>query len=594
MENGKIAGGLMVDLQLPEALRKKSVGGEINDSEFRWEIIVKYSGDLEQYHEQIPFEVEYINENVAIVFLNPADILEFARLPEVEYIEAPRRLWFQLEESRREICLTPLQVQENNRNDNLFGEGVIVAVIDSGIDYAHPDFRKEDGTTRIIGLWDQTLDPLDLQSTEQETGTIYSPPEGYLLGVFFSEEQINEALRQNTRSEQQRLLPSMDYSGHGTHVTGIACGNGQVSNGVYRGVATKADILVVKIGDAEGITFPRTTRLLEAINFVIDFARQRNQPVAINLSFGNNAGPHTGGGIISEYLNREALKWKNCICVGTGNEGTTGRHKEGVLSSNQTEEFSCVFGPEQGSLYMELWKSYEDNFQIELVSPSREIVTIEKNDEGKIRKYDFSDCILVVNYGEPTPFEILQEIYLEWIPKGESLKEGVWTFRFLAGKVVDGRYDLWLPTGANIQLQTRFLNPNVSTTLTTPSSTNRLISVGAFDGNTGEIAAFSGRGYTRNGLQKPDLVAPGVDILSTAPNNSYTVRSGTSMAVPFVTGACALLMEWGIVRGNDGYLYGERMKAFLRAGAVPVGREPVPNSVEGYGSLCIKQSLPES
>lgn len=594
MENGKIAGGLMVDLQLPEALRQKSVGGEINDSEFRWEIIVKYSGDLEQYHEQIPFEVEYINENVAIVFLNPTDILEFARLPEVEYIEAPRRLWFQLEESRREICLTPLQVQENNRNDNLFGEGVIVAVIDSGIDYAHPDFRKEDGTTRIIGLWDQTLDPLDIQTTEEETGTIYSPPEGYLLGVFFSEEQINEALRQNTRSEQQRLLPSVDYSGHGTHVTGIACGNGQVSNGVYRGVATKADILVVKIGDAEGITFPRTTRLLEAINFVIDFARQRNQPVAINLSFGNNAGPHTGEGIISEYLNREALKWKNCICVGTGNEGTTGRHKEGLLSSNQTEEFSCVFGPEQGSLYMELWKSYEDNFQIELVSPSREIVTIEKNDEGKIRKYDFSDCTLVVNYGEPTPFEILQEIYLEWIPKGESLKEGVWTFRFLAEKVVDGRYDLWLPTGANIQLQTRFLNPDVSTTLTTPSSTNRLISVGAFDGNTGEIAAFSGRGYTRNGLQKPDLVAPGVDILSTAPNNSYTVRSGTSMAVPFVTGACALLMEWGIVRGNDGYLYGERMKAFLRAGAVPVEREPVPNPVEGYGSLCIKQSLPES
>lgn len=462
-----------------------------------------------------------------------------------------------------------------------------------GIDYAHPDFRKDDGTTRIIGLWDQTLDAAKMQTIAAETGQIYSPPEGYLLGVYFSEEQINEALRQNTRAEQQRLVPSMDYSGHGTHVTGIACGNGRVSNGVYRGVATKADILVVKIGDAEGITFPRTTRLLEAVNFVIDFARQRNQPVAVNLSFGNNAGAHTGEGILSEFLNREALKWKTSICVGTGNEGTTGRHREGVLVSNQTEEFSCVFGPEQGSLYMEFWKSYEDTFRIELESPSRERVVLQKNDQGKIQKYEFSDCTLVVNYGEPTPFEILQEIYLEWIPKGERLKEGIWIFRLISEKIVDGRYDLWLPTGANIQLQTRFLNPSVSTTLTTPSSTNRLISVGAFDGNTGEVAPFSGRGYTRNGLQKPDLVAPGVNILSTAPNNSYTVRSGTSMAVPFVTGACALLMEWGIVRENDGYLYGERMKAFLRAGAVPVGREAVPNSLEGYGNLCVSQSLPK-
>lgn len=132
MENGKIAGGLMVDLQLPEALRQKTISGEINDSEHRWEVIVKYSGDLEPYRTQIPFEAEYINENVAIVFLNPSDLLKFAQIPEVEYIEAPRRLWFQLEEGRREICVNALQVQENNRNDNLFGEGVIVAVIDSG------------------------------------------------------------------------------------------------------------------------------------------------------------------------------------------------------------------------------------------------------------------------------------------------------------------------------------------------------------------------------------------------------------------------------------------------------------------------------
>ena len=212
-------------------------------------------------------------------------------------------------------------------------------------------------------------------------------------------------------------------------------------------------------------------------------------------------------------------------------------------------------------------------------------------DSVTLSYFDFRDTILITRLNGPTPFENLQELYLEWIPKEDYIKPGIWTILLQAEDVVQGRYDLWLPTGAYIQQQTRILNPSLETTLTTPSSAARLISVGAYNDETEQIAPFSGRGPTRLGQLKPDLIAPGVNILSTAPNGTYTVRSGTSMAVPFVSGSCALLMEWGILKGNSPFLYGEKMKAFLRAGARSLKHQERPDNIQGYGRLCVKNSI---
>lgn len=582
MENEKIASELAAFLQLPEELREKTNMQRIFSDTQRWELLVKYSGDLAKYEDLIGFQGEYIGNGIAILFMEPSKIKALADLPEVEYIEAPKRLWYQVEAGRRESCINPLQSSYSvGNNQALFGNGVIVAVIDSGIEYAHPDFRKEDGSTRLIGLWDQTIQPKSGLDT---------PPEGFLLGTFYSEERINKALEQKTRQEQLEIVPSVDISGHGTHVAGIACGNGRASNGKNRGVASQADILVVKLGDAQGITFPRTTRLLEAVHFAINVALSRQQPIVVNLSFGNNAGPHTGMNLVSEYLNQEALRWKTSICIGTGNEANLGRHKEGNLKEPGTQKIECLFSQEQGSLAVEFWKNYEDKFLLEIQSPDGARVMVPL-DSSTLSYFDFRDTILITRLNGPTPFENLQELYLEWIPKGDYIKPGIWTFLLQAEDIVQGRYDLWLPTGAYIQQQTRILNPTLETTLTTPSSAARLISVGAYDAETEQIAAFSGRGPTRLGQLKPDLVAPGVNIVSTAPNGSYAVRSGTSMAVPFVSGSCALLMEWGILMGNAPFLYGEKMKAFLRAGARSLYQQERPNNIQGYGRLCLKNSI---
>ena len=155
-----------------------------------------------------------------------------------------------------------------------------------------------------------------------------------------------------------------------------------------------------------------------------------------------------------------------------------------------------------------------------------------------------------------------------------------------------GRFNIWLPTIAEVTRGTAFRVPSIDTTLTLPSTSKSVITVGAYNSRLNSVADFSGRGYTRNNVYiKPDLVAPGVDILTTKSGGGYDIFTGTSYATPFVTGAASLLMEWGIVSRNDPFLYGQRMKSFLRKGAI---REPgiiYPNNRWGYGFLCIKDTL---
>lgn len=540
-------------LELALALSKELRGRQydrpdlVQGDDILWELIVKYHGNLQRKTEGM--EIEFLSGGYAIVLLREEEIEDFVNLPEVDYVEAPSRLWYSLDESRSEICIGDLQsgarnsVLENGTVNStgtldLYGEGVIIAIIDSSVDYKHPDFRNADGTTRILALWDQTIDSEELNIVDGRF--VYAPPEGYFLGTLFTEEMINTALSE----ENSNIVPTIDVSGHGTHVAGIACGNGRVSDGTLRGVAPLASLLVVKLGDVEGVSFPRTTRLMEAVDFSILYAQQRNMPIVVNLSFGNSTGSHTGEDLVSLYLNQMATTWKSVICAGTGNEGNRGRHRSGFLTTGQDEKIEIAVAGEQGSFYVQIWKQYEDIFSVDIISPRNEKILLENNQIG-IQIKEFADCFLAINYGEPTPFQVLQEIYIEWLPKNNFFVQGIWNINIYPEQIVYGRYDMWLPAGNLVQNETRFLEPTPETTLTMPSSTSRLISVGAYDGRREQSAAFSGRGYTRNEQIKPDLVAPGVDILSTAPNNSYSVRSGTSMATPFVSGGAALLMEWG-------------------------------------------------
>ena len=251
-----------------------------------WELIVKYSGSLEKVRGLGASVTELLNE-YAVILIEESQIDRLSEIPEIEYIEKPKRLFFQVAAGRAASCILPLQREnaENRSEDNaekgrsnLKGQGVLVAVLDSGIDYESRDFRHADGSTRILNLWDQTIPG--------------NPPKGYERGTEYIKAQIDEALALQNPAERRRRIPSTDFSGHGTPVAAIAAGNGGERGSTYAGVAPEADLLVVKLGNARQEGFPRTTELMLGLNYVVEKALEYRRPVAVNVSFGNTYGAH--------------------------------------------------------------------------------------------------------------------------------------------------------------------------------------------------------------------------------------------------------------------------------------------------------------
>lgn len=574
MPTGKAEDSLNLALDVSEATREKSIDLNVGyaPETNTWELIVKYSGSLDRVREELGISAVELFKEYAIITIpeNLIDVL--AEFEEIEFIEKPKRIFYEVNQGRTISCINPLQ----GGIYNLFGEGVFVAVIDSGIDYSHPDFRNEDGTSRIAALWDQTI--------------AGSPPEGYDIGTLYTNEQINEAL-ETPMPQRLDIVPSSDSSGHGTHVAGIAAGNGRASEGRYRGVASQSELIVVKLGSSVGDSFPRTTQLMQGIDFVIRYAIAAGSPIAINISFGNNYGSHTGNSLLESYINDAANLWKNNIIIGTGNEGASGNHANGILQMGNTEIIELAVSDFEFSLNMQIWKNYFDHFDVTIIAPNGVRVGPIPRILGT-QQFRIAQTEIFIYYGDPTPYNPQQEIYIEFIPTGNYINAGIWRIELVPRQIIVGNYDMWLPSGGVKNPGTRFLQSSEFITLTIPSTASRALSVGAYDGRTDSYAPFSGRGFTRTNEIKPDIVAPGVNIMSCSPGGGYTMRSGTSMATPFVTGAAALLMEWGIVQGNDPYLYGEKMKAYLIDGARLLRIENVyPNRTLGYGALCLENTF---
>lgn len=575
MNNPKIENMLNLALDADPRERERSLNLDVgfNREEKTWEVIVKHSGSL-LYLEEEGITVTELRNEYAV--LNVPEILmnRLADVPEIEYIEKPKRLFFAAEQGRAASCITGVQ----NTQNGLFGEGVLVAVLDSGVDYAHPDFRTEDGKTRIAALWDQTISG--------------RPPSGYRIGTEYTREQIDEALAQENPERRREIVPSTDGGGHGTRVLGIAAGNGRASGGRYRGVASKSLLLVVKLGVPNREDFPRTTELMQGLDYCIGKAMELGLPLAVNISFGNTYGAHDGTSLLETYISDVANLWKSVICIGTGNEGYAAGHYSGKLSEGQTEEIELAVGEYEPALNLQIWKSYLDDADILLVSPGGKRVGPLQNILGP-QRFSLEDTELLLYYGEPSPYSQSQEIYIEFLPKDGYVTPGVWKIVLVSGKIKDGRIQLWLPSSAVLNTSTRFLRPSAETTLTIPSTARRIIAVGAYDSRNETYADFSGRGNTGDRRSRPSLAAPGVEIMSAVPGGGYAPSTGTSFATPFVTGCAALLMEWGIVEGNDEFLYGEKVRAYLEKGAraLPAFRE-YPNPQVGWGALCLRNSFP--
>ncbi len=569
MPDQKIENVLNLALDATEAEREKSLELDVgyNPIEREWDVIVKYSGNLDEIREMGITAVE-LTGGFAIVTLQESQIQSLADIPLIEYIEKPKRLFFQVENGKRVSCVPEVQ----RPPFDLFGRGVLVAVIDSGIDYSLDDFRREDGSTRIRALWDQTIQG--------------NPPQGYAIGSEYLGEEIDRALEQPTLQERLAIVPSVDTSGHGTAVTGVAAGS--------RGVAPESELLVVKLGSPRQDGFPRTTELMQAIDYVVKKALEYQMPVAINLSFGNTYGSHDGTSLLERFIDNIANVWKSVICIGTGNEGAAAGHVSGVLNAEEDLTISLAVQEFTPTLNVQIWKAYQDQMDISIISPSGVRVGPIQEVLGS-QRFTIGETELLLYYGEPSPYSIDQEIYIDFLPRNDYINSGVWRIVLTPREIVTGRFAMWLPSEAALNAGTAFLRPSETGTYTIPSTAQRTIGVGAYNALTLSYADFSGRGQLGIGMRiKPDLVAPGVNVLAPTPGGTDAQFSGTSFATPFVTGGAALLMEWGIVNGNDPYLYGEKVKAYLIRGARPLpGYAEYPNTEVGWGALCVRDSIPE-
>lgn len=539
-----------------------------------WELIVKYHGDIQTPVQTVGARAEILNESFATVLIEPSKIINFLSFFEIEYVSLPKRMFYIIRESYGKACLTNVH---NVAPYNLRGQGVLLGIIDSGITYTHPDFRNEDGTTRIAYLWDQTISG--------------NPPVGFSLGAEYTREQINEALRQPTIEETLTLVPSIDEIGHGTAVAGVAGGNGRVSQGIEVGVAPEAEFIIVKVGTQQENSFPRTIEVMKGIKYATEKAMELDRPIAINIGFGMVQGGHDGRTLLELFIDQMVVRWKSTIVVGTGNQGNQANHTAGIIEAGGTKEIQFIVGSGQVFYGFNLWKSFIDVFEIKITSPSGEETDRLKSIPTN-QFYRLGRTNIFINFSQPSNINIDEEILVYMESDNQFVDPGIWTLTVYGIEVTNGSYNIWGATEESTGGKTSFVDPISSTTLTIPSTSFSIVGTGAFNPITNQIAAFSGRGFTRDNRVQPSIVAPGVNIMTANNQGSYSLATGTSIASAFVAGGAAILMEWGVVKGNDPFLYGDRLTAYLLRNTIRLAPSlQYPNPLWGYGAFCLEGTL---
>lgn len=573
-ENQKAENLLNLSLDATEAERMASPvlrAGTDADNE-RWEVIVKFHGDISRIAGE-DIKVEILSAGYGIITLPKRYIEALAALEEIEFVEKPKRLYANDGAGNFASCL----YSSGSIGSSYEGAGICIAVIDSGLSFEMPAFQNPDGTSRVLYYLDQT------QNRE------------------YTKEELDAILLSGSNDRQNR--PTPDNSGHGTAVTAIAAGNGRRADGSVNlnliGMAPRASLMIVKLDTGADSSFPLTTSLMRAVDYVVNKGVQIQMPLAVNLSFGNTYGAHDGTALIERYINNMAEVGRTVFCVGSGNEGAAGGHAAGVIEDYERERVvEFTIGAYEREFNLQTWLNFVDSYEITLQSPSGDSFTFStESDMGLTIRRRLADTSLLIFVGAPQPYSVNQEVFLDFIPVSTYVNQGVWRMTLRPTRLASGNYSLYMPSSQIKGRDTRFLRPVPEQTLTIPSTAERVLTVGAYNSIFESYADFSGRGYVTRlsegyiSVVKPEIAAPGVGILA---ENAYGLQrfDGTSFATPFVTGAAALLMERAILGGEDPYLYGEKMKAWLcRHAKELAGTGEVPDDKTGWGGLCLADSL---
>lgn len=491
-------------------------------------------------------------------------------------------------------CLTPMDMTaleksgvlqlQNPAALDLQGQGVLIGFVDTGINYEHPAFRNQDGSTRIIGIWDQT----------RQDGI---PPNGMVYGTFYSEQEINEALQAENPVE---LVPQRDENGHGTFLAGVACGSMNTQT-EFLGTAPLAKIVVVKCKQAkqylrdyyfipDGVECYQENDLMMGLTWLNRFAYEQRLPLVACVGMGGSLGSHAGDEPLSVMCDELGRRRQRAVVVAAGNESNQRHHEQrNNLVQGKMEKIELSVGERVTGFQMEMWTMVPEIYRISVLSPTGERLPDMVARPGNRQEYMFlfEQTKLTVEYTIVGTRNSMQLIALRF----KNPMSGIWTVEIHGELVLSGNIFCWLPLSAFLSGEVFFLRSVPDTTITIPGMSRVAITVGAYSAVEGSIYPDSGRGFSSLDQVKPDIIAPGVNVKGPVWREEYEVRSGTSISAAFTAGACAQIFQWGIVENNMRYLNTTELKNLLIRGAGRDAERSYPNQVYGYGTLNVYDAL---
>lgn len=540
------------------------------------DLIVEYNGDVSVFDQFPDSTVQIVNIQYAFVHV-PVSFITQDIVYRFGYGILPTCFGIISESSLESSGVFQLR---NIPIFNLRGRGVLIGIIDTGVQYTNPAFLYADNTTRIVSIWDQTI----------QSG---NPPVGKEYGTEYTREQINEALQSG---DPLSIVPSTDDNGHGTMLAGIAGGN-EVPGSNFYGVAPDAEFAVVKLKPAKrfirdffyiaenAVCFQETDIFLGMIH-LYELSIRLQRPIAICIALGSSQGAHDGLGTLSTYVSGRAAATGIGIVIAAGNEGNKRRHYSGRINpATGYDTVELNVGEGEPGFSMELWGSAPDIYSIDILSPLGEYIPriAAGRDDHRVISFIFEATIIYVDYqmGESQSGEQLILI------RFEDPSPGIWRFNVYERGGLNLGFNIWLPMEGFISENTYFIRSDPYTTILTLGNADNPLTVTAYNDADDSLYISSSRGYTRINRIKPEVAAPGVDVIGPTLDGSFAAFTGTSVSAAHTTGIAALIFEWGIIRGNLTAMSTIEIKNLIIRGARRNADIVYPNRDWGYGILDI-------
>ena len=466
----------------------------------------------------------------------------------------------------------------------LLGENVMIGFVDTGINYSNPIFFDSEGKTRIVGIWDQTI----------QTGT---PPEGLEYGSAYTEEEINRALRAENPLD---IVPSEDLHGHGTFLASVAAGGADLEQ-QFLGAAPAASIAVVKLKEAkkylkdfyairEDALCYQENDIMLGLKYLNHLAQQRKMPLVICIALGTNFGGHNGTTPLSLILDFYSRVLNRSVVIGTGNEAAKRHHYyHRFADRNSTSSAEIRVGNGVTGFVTELWSALPNVVTLSITSPSGERTRQVSLRQGY--RYHF------VFTFERTEVDVEYRLFLEnndsqlIFMRFRNPAPGIWRINVEPIQMSEGEYHMWLPMEEFLSGEVYFLEANPDNTLTEPGTSRHAMTVAYYNSDDNAVDINSGRGYTRDGIIKPDFAAPGVNITGAGIQKNFVTRSSSSAATGITAGAVALLLEWIMQQPGARGVSASQIRTIIVLGANRQPQAEYPNEEWGYGTMDLYHSL---